>query len=349
MREMISVILVDDSLTVRKAIKEFLTAESKIKVIAECCNGIEAVEKTLALSPDVIVMDLAMPKKDGVSATIDIMSMKPTPIIVLSGKNISEKYIEWDALAAGAVARICKDDRLISPSQWERELISTVVAASKIHVKLRDSGNFHNVRSIGAEQPIASNKYNLLLFGTSTGGPGTLQAILKDLPAPFPVPIIICQHFSSNAEAQSFIEWLNSQSKHTVIAVKDGCAIESLNGIVAVAPGEYHTVIEKRGLFLTKEAPIHSCRPSVDALFHSAAKESTCTPVAVLLTGIGSDGASGLKAIRNSGGYTICQDEESCVVFGMPKKGIELKAPIEVLTTEEITQRVTSLFANHKE
>jgi two-component system chemotaxis response regulator CheB len=317
---------------------------------------------------------MMLPGLDGVRATEEIMAFSPTPIVIVSAsQNRGEALTTFEALTAGAVDVLDKPVGDEVDDRWERALVATVRRAARIKVithpraKLRKpgasgtgSGTSSGTRGGGGAVPEraadveerppsrpASRRAapRLVAVGTSTGGPPALVAILAALPADFPLPILLVNHIAPSFAA-SFVDWLGGYVRLPVRAARDGePAPQPGRGEVLVAPAERHLVLRGGRVALTADPERHSCRPSVDALFESVAREVGDGAVACLLTGMGKDGAEGLLAVRRAGGHTIAQDEATSAVFGMPREAIRLGAAVEVLPLGRIGAALEGLAA----
>lgn len=345
----IRVLVVDDSITVRKHLVEVLLASGEFEVIAEAGDGQEAIEACARLRPDVITLDMMLPLVTGVAATEHIMAHCPTPILIVSAStNRSELFKTYDALAAGAVDVLEKPTG-VAGEDWERKFVSAVRVVSRIkvitHPRLR-LGSLGRASSAPLAAPSPRERGGGTLaavaIGASTGGPGALVTTLRALPAPFPLPILVVLHIGEPFGG-SFAEWLDAQSPHRVSFAGGGEPLSALGGRVVLAQPERHLVLRSGMLELTMDAPRHSCRPSVDVLFESLARELGPAVAAGLLTGMGRDGATGLLAIRKQGGRTIAQDEATSVVYGMPREAALLGAAERVLPLAEIGPALAAL------
>lgn len=344
----IRALVVEDSLTIRKRIVEILGADPEIEVVGEAEDGAKAIESCHALKPDVITMDMMLPVMTGLSATEYIMAHRPTPILVVSAStNRGELFRTYDALAAGAVDVLEKPAADAIDGAWERRLVSTVKLVSRIKVitHLRARLATPALTSWRTEQRAAggtktAERTRVIALGASTGGPGALLTVLKALPAGFRVPVLIVLHLGEPFAA-AFGDWLEAQTAHPVDYAKDGDVPSP--GTMLLAPPGKHLVLRNGRLRLTSDPELHSCRPSVDALFQSLAEEQGSGIVAALLTGMGKDGAAGLLAIRRAGGLTIAQDEATSVVYGMPREAALLGAAERVLPLAEIGPALAAL------
>ncbi len=335
---MTRVLVVDDSLTARKWVCEMIQSHPDMEVAGEALDGNQAIAKTKQLRPDAIVMDMAMPLANGVEATRQIMARFPTPIVVLSSAENRPSSLEVvDALRAGAMEAIEKPGRNADLRQWGQHFIDTLRVISRVRPIP------HISASLPVRRPrrVDAKPMELVAIGASTGGPAAIASILAALP-PLPIPVLVVVHFP-NTLFEHFVEWLGSESKMPVIAARDGASLRSLAGTVSVAVPDRHLIVSAGGLATTDRLPRHFCKPSVDMLFESVAESVGDRAVAVLLTGMGSDGAEGMLRIREAGGRTIAQDEATSVVFGMPKVAIEMDGADEVLPSTQIADAIVRL------
>jgi two-component system, chemotaxis family, protein-glutamate methylesterase/glutaminase len=346
----VRVLVVDDSLTVRKRLLEILSADPDIDIVGEAEDGKRAIEICQKSRPDIVTMDMMMPVMSGLAATEYIMAHCPTPILVVSSSvNRAELFKTYDALAAGAVDVLEKPTGGDLDGAWESRLISTVKLVSRIRVIMHPRGRLGGTGRLPLGQnppsihlPIPAAGYKLVAIGASTGGPGAIIDILRNLPPAFQLPILFVLHINEPFGA-AFAEWLDGQTGRRVAYPEDGDAISAAVGRVVMAPVGRHLIVRNGRLRLTLDPERHSCRPSVDMLFESVAREYGASAVACLLTGMGKDGASGLLDIRRAGGLTIAQDEATSVIFGMPREAVLLGAATRVLRLEEIAPLIASL------
>lgn len=332
-------LLVDDSLTVRKLMVDLLNADPDIEVVGEAVDGVQAISMCESLRPDVITMDMALPGTSGLEAIEHIMGHCPTPILVVSSAdNRGEVFTTYDALKAGAVDALEKPRYGEDSQAWGRQLRSAVKMVARIrvitHVRATTSQAVHKTKFQGSTNGDA-NGVKLIAIGASTGGPGAIVNVLRDLPHPLTVPVVVVQHIDESFGA-SFGAWLDAQIPQTVCFAEDGEKIERDAPKVVLAPASRHLVVQQGRFRLMDTPPRHSCRPSVDNLFESIARECGASTLACLLTGMGRDGAQGLLDIRRAGGHTIAQDEATSMIFGMPREAIRLGAAKQVLPLGEI-------------
>ncbi|HVJ04690.1 MAG TPA: chemotaxis-specific protein-glutamate methyltransferase CheB [Candidatus Saccharimonadales bacterium] len=343
--EKIRVLVVDDSLTVRKRIVEVLGADPALEVIAEADNGKRAIDLCQALRPDVITLDMMMPVMTGVAVTEYVMAYFPTPILIVSAStNRGELFKTYEALAAGALDVLEKPSSQDVGGEWERKLTSTVKLISRIKVITHPRARLMQPRIDRDESPdnasVARSEYEIVAIGASTGGPGAVLDVLRRLPPDFPLPILLLIHLAEPF-AMALAEWLDGQSPLRVRYARDREPIPTAG--VVMAPAGKHLVVSQRQLRLTTDPERHSCRPSVDVLFESITREFGSHSINCLLTGMGKDGAAGLLGARKAGAMTIAQNESSSVVFGMPGEAVRIGAATRVLSIENISRELVQL------
>jgi two-component system chemotaxis response regulator CheB len=355
----IRVLVADDSMTVRKRIVEALSALPEFEVVAEAADGREAIEACQRLRPDAVTLDMMMPVMTGLAATEYIMAYCPTPILVVSSSfNRGELFKTYEALAAGALDVLEKPRGDETDATWEQRLASALRLISRIkvitHPKGRLTQRSHGLPSPGIMPATATSSRTpfgkdraLVAIGASTGGPGAMVDILRALPKDFSLPVLLVIHLSP-LFGDGFAEWLNGVSPFKVEFARHGEPLPAPGACrVVLAPPDQHLAVREGRLVLTRDPERHSCRPSVDTLFESVAREIGPGAIAVLLTGMGRDGAAGLLTIRQAGGATLAQDEGSSVVFGMPREAIRLGAAEQVVRLDQIAPTLAVLAARH--
>lgn len=341
----IRVVVVDDSPTVRQLLVAILQGADQIDVIGVGTNGEEAVRLTRRMQPDVLTMDVRMPKMDGLEATRHIMREAPTPIIIVTGNLMhADIDITFEALRAGALTVVH------TPGLADPEGCAKLVQAVRL---MADVPVVHHWGWEQAPEPTlpaplqpGDDDHRLQMprmigIAASTGGPGALAAILRALPADWSIPILIVQHVSRGFTA-GLAEWLDGETPLAVTLANHGSTARP--GSVLVAPDDYHLLVTAAGVVeLCREPPYRGLRPSANYLFRSLASAFGPRSVGIVLTGMGDDGAEGLQALHAAGGITIAQDQESCVVYGMPCQAVALGAIDYVLSPSEITLTLNRL------
>jgi two-component system chemotaxis response regulator CheB len=336
----IRVLVVEDSLTIRKHLVNVLSEAPGLEVIGEAPDGKSGIELCQRLRPDVVTMDMMLPVMTGVAATEYIMAYCPTPILIVSASTErGELFRTYDALAAGAVDVLDKPLGDELDQDWERRLVAAVRMVSRIRVITHPRARLARLGRIGpaaapppAPAVVVSDERVVVAIGASTGGPGALRTVLSALPPDFSLPILVVLHISEPF-GRSMTEWLDAQLGLEVRYPIDGERLPAPGrGCVLMAPPNSHLeVAAGRRLRLGAGPERHSCRPSVDVLFESLAREMGQQTIACLLTGMGKDGAQGLLDIKQRGGLTLAQDEATSVVFGMPGEAVKLGAAHHVL------------------
>lgn len=337
---MIKVLIVDDSLVAQEFLAHTLSSDPAIRVVGFASDGAEALAGVLEMRPDVVTMDIHMRNVDGFEATRLIMETAPTPIVIVSAStSVKEVASTFHALDAGALAVVLLPHGIGQPEHSSEvlELIQTVKTMSEIKVVRRHADLSR--RRVPAAAAIASVRTSLegiqlIAIGASTGGPAALHKILSLLPQSLPVPILIVQHIASGF-LEGFVEWLSDASHFPVHVATQGLPAEP--GHAYVAPDDLHMGIGNgMRITLSKNAPDNGLRPSVAYLFRSVAQELGPHAIGVLLTGMGRDGAEGLKMLREKGALTIAQDMASSVVHGMPGEAIKIGAAEHILPPDAI-------------
>lgn len=339
---MIRMLLVDDSALIRSLLKQLFGTDDRFEVAGEATNGKEAVEKARMGNIDLIIMDINMPVMDGIEATRQISAFSSAAIVMFTTEDSMDST--YKSISAGALEVLSKPnvtEMTDSMLQEFREKIYVISQTRKNKAVFYRTGKPLPKASDAAAsfdgQKIPRRNYDLLLIGSSTGGPSALQAILRGLQEDFPIPILITQHIDKLFDSQ-LVKWLDDTTAFSVTLAKNGERPEK--GHVYVAPSDRHLVISKvaGACFMELDAspPLHFLRPSVDKMFSSAATALGDKALAIVLTGMGRDGADGAVEIRKAGGSVLAQDEESCIVFGMPKAVIEAGAAQAVLPLDKI-------------
>jgi two-component system chemotaxis response regulator CheB len=338
---MIRVLLVDDSPLAITVIKRMLLKSPEIEVVGTAGNGREALNLIPLVTPDIICTDLHMPKMDGLELTKEIMRRRPLPILLVSISGRKESHSAFEVLEAGALDIFLKpgaDD----DSEREKagaELIRKIKILSAVHVFRRNepgTASWSTEFGLPAELSIVHPKTRLriIVIGASTGGPQALQTILSSLPANFPLPIVCVQHISEGF-LQGLVDWLGSLCGMKVEIAEAGAFPRG--GTIYFPREGHHLKIDGQGMFkISSEPPLDGHRPSVTVTMKAVAEYYKDSALGVLLTGMGKDGAEGLLAVKKAGGMTVAQDEESSIVFGMPKQAIELGAASYIAALDNI-------------
>ena len=348
MGKKVGVLVVDDSLICRQLICEALSRDPELEVIGTCVNGKEAVEKAKALLPSVITMDVDMPVMDGLKAIEAIMADNPTPILVLTADPRSQApELTCRALELGALALQVKPSLEAPAEAWNLAREVKLLASVKVIRHLR-GGRKVQPESPGPLQAVDNipPPVAVVVVGSSTGGPQVVHKLLSELPADFPAPIAVVQHINASF-ADSLAGWLASSSRLRVRLATDGERL--LPGEVLIAPPGKQMSITPRGRVSVRSGqPRDGHIPSVTTLMESAAQVYRRRAVGVLLTGMGSDGADGMLAIRTAGGRTIAQSEDSCVVFGMPGAAVAKRAVDQIVHGDDMASALLRLVCGER-
>lgn len=338
---MIKVLIVDDSALVRKLLTEELSRYRDIEVVGGAIDPYVARDKIVRLKPDVITLDIEMPRMDGLSFLSKLMKFYPMPVVVLSSLTPRNSQNAIRALELGAVEVICKPGSSLSTTDdISQRLVEAIRTASRAKIaRAALSENVDSERSQGYKIQLKTT-HKVIAIGASTGGTIAIEKLLCGMPLNVP-GILIVQHMPEYFTA-SFAERLNTLCKIEVREAKDGDA--AAPGVALIAPGGHHMLLERSGAFYQvriKGGPmVHHQKPSVDVLFHSVAKNAGANAIGVLLTGMGSDGADGLLSMKENKAYTIAQDEATSVVYGMPGEAVKLGAACDVLPLDEIPNSI---------
>lgn len=340
---MIRVLIVDDSFVMRKFIKRILESDPEIKVIGEASNGVEAIKMVKELNPDVVTMDIKMPEMDGLAAIEYLMKNNPLPIVVISSLAKEDSYYTIKALELGAVDYITKPggEVTIDIIKLKDEIIEKVKNAARIQ-RFKLIRRFKEYEEVKIKTKPKGTLSKVIVIGASTGGPRALMEIFKELDE-INACIIVVQHIQEYFSSM-LAERLNKISKMEVLEAYDGARL--VDNIAYVARGDYHLIFERDRIRLIKTPKVNGVRPSVDVTMISAAENFEKNTIGVILTGLGRDGAEGIKKIKEKGGYTIAQDEKTSIVFSMPKAAIETGCVDKVLPLNEIPKELKKLANN---
>jgi two-component system chemotaxis response regulator CheB len=345
----IRVLVVDDSPLVRRAVERLLEADPGVIVVGTAADGLDALAKVRSLQPDVVTLDVLMPRLDGLKVLACLMRESLVPVVMLSSLTHEGTEETLRALDLGAVDFIDKTTLLISgdPQTAARELLGKIHAAAGVDLARRGRRTeFSAGAPAAADALLQPAGADLVVIGASTGGPPALQALIPALPADFAAGVVVVQHIPAGF-TRALAGRLDAASALSVREAETGDRVRP--GEVLIAPGGRHLTFEERGgeliVALVAEPADALHRPSVDVTMNSAAQLRGRRSAGVLLTGMGTDGAWGMWAIRARGGWTIAESEESCVVYGMPGAAVELGAAAELLPLEKIAARLTTVAA----
>jgi len=339
----VRVLVIDDSVVVRKVLSDVLSATPGIALAGTASNGETGLAKLEQLKPDVVTLDIEMPGMDGLKVLAEIRNRQPKlPVIMFSTLTERGATATLDALALGATDYATKptnsENLANAKEQISRDLVSKItglrLCAPALAVK-------QSIPATPAPHKAVQRRIDLVAIGTSTGGPNALAEVIPQLPKEFPVPVLVVQHMPA-LFTRMLAERLDARS---AVRVCEGQPGQKLNpGTVCVAPGDFHMTVARKGLDLVLETnqdqPENSCRPAVDVLFRSVARNYGPHALGIVLTGMGFDGAKGAKAIRDAGGEVIVQDESSSVVWGMPGAVVAAGATDQVYPLARMSQEV---------
>jgi two-component system, chemotaxis family, protein-glutamate methylesterase/glutaminase len=339
----IKVLVVDDSAIVRKIVSDAISAEEDIEVVGTAPDPYIARDKILALNPDVLTLDIEMPRMDGLTFLKKLMQFHPMPVVVISSMAQNGCQAAFVALRLGAVEVLAKPCDPYSVGDLRANLAARIrtAACARLHANRIALPGTKPVR-----QPSGAARFppkSVIAIGASTGGPDAIERILMHLPAGMP-GMVITQHIPQ-AFSLAFANRLNQSCAMEVREARDGDVLS--DGLALIAPGNQHMILKRAGAgyqIQIKDGPqVCYQRPSVDVLFGSVAESAGRNAIGILLTGMGADGANGLLQMKNAGASTIAQDEASCVVFGMPKEAIRLGAADRVVSLAEIPSAIVAL------
>jgi two-component system chemotaxis response regulator CheB len=337
---MIKVLVVDDSAVVRKVICDELSRYNDIQVVGTAVDPYFARDKIVELNPDVVTLDLEMPRMDGLSFLSKLMKHHPMPVVVLSSLTPKNSELGIKALDLGAVEVLCKPGASYSTKDIAQPLVHAIRSAAAAKIAVAPAKPPGAVERPSYENLLVQTTHKIIAIGASTGGTKAIEAVLSRMPPTAP-GIVIVQHMPEHFTT-SFAKRLNEISALQVREARDNDHV--IPGVALIAPGNHHMLLTRSGgtyVAKLKDGPrVHYQRPSVDVLFHSVAQTAGRNAVGAILTGMGADGARGLLAMRSSGAYTLAQNEASCVVFGMPKEAIKLGAADEVVALDDMTHSI---------
>lgn len=357
---MIRVLVVDDSQTACKLLRGVLESDPSICVVGTAGDGLQAVKQVLALKPDLVTMDLNMPVLDGYEATRRIMEARPTPIVVVSTLAApKDQAVTFQALKAGALDVVLKPTGSASEdyAPIRERLLSTVKTMSQVKVlRRRATGSQAGMASAGvgsmtheggtaalAASAVTSRPPKLVVIGSSTGGPAALAAFIKPLTAAFPIPIAVAQHITPGFLG-GLVEWLQRETVLPIEIVNGRTPLRG--GRIYLPKDDHHLIVADPGALDVNQGPLVSyVRPSATVLFESAARQFGASVAGVILTGMGDDGAIGMRTLKQHGAITFAQNEATCVVYGMPRAAVELGVVDVQLPPEAICKTIMEIVS----
>lgn len=346
MKRKTRVLVVDDSSVVRRAISDTLNRDPEIEVVGSACDPYVARDMILELNPDVITLDIEMPRMDGLTFLRILQKHRPMPVLIISSLTQAGSQAAMDALEAGAVDVMAKPSSAYAIGDLGMQLAHRVkgAAVARLRAPAPSAEAGSRKSEVGTRSAAVSatrfNPRQIILMGASTGGTEAIKAVLTQLPAGLP-GIAIVQHIPAMF-SKTFAERLN---EICALEVREAVAGDELRpGLALIAPGDYHMMLAWNGgryrVVLNQAPPLHHTRPAVDILFESAAASAGRYAVAGLLTGMGVDGAAGLQKLKAAGAATFAQNEESCVVYGMPRAAVELGVVDHVLPLNQVATAI---------
>ena len=344
MQQPVKVLVVDDSAVVRQTLQKALGDDPDITVVGTAVDPYAAREKIVSLKPDVLTLDVEMPRMDGITFLRKLMQHHPIPVIIVSSLTSSGSDMALEALDAGAVEVLCKPGAAYKVGDMARDLKQKVKAASNARVTLLSRRQItQSTKKTSANKALKQTTNKVVVIGSSTGGTQAIEKILKSYPCNAPGTVIV-QHMPAGF-TRSFADRLNSLCEVNVKEAEDGDSV--VPGSVLIAPGNYHVVIERSGaryLVGLRDGPlVGRHKPAVEVLFRSAAEYVGANAIGVMLTGMGQDGADGMLQMRQHGASNIAQNEASSIVYGRPKAAIEAGAAEHVLDLDEIAEKIMAL------
>ena len=343
---MIRVLVVDDSAVVRQVLTAELSKASDIEVVGTAMDPYVARDKIVALRPDVVTLDVEMPRMDGLTFLAKLMKHQPLPVVIVSSLTPEGSDAAIRALELGAVDVVSKPGSAYSVAEISRMLVDRIRVAATARCVKREPEATVTTPADDAAPPVLRTTHKVLAVGASTGGTQAISRLLRGLPATAPGTVVVQhmpEHFTS-----AFAARLNEQCPMEVREASRGDHLYP--GLALIAPGNHHMALRRSGARYSvevKDGPrVHYQRPSVDVLFHSVAREAGRNAVGIILTGMGADGAKGLLAMRNAGAHTIAQDEATCGVYGMPREATLVGAVGEVVPLPRIAGRALKALAD---
>lgn len=352
----VRVLIIDDSLLIRKILTEIFNSSPDIEVVGAAADPLIAREMIKQLNPDVLTLDIEMPRMDGLTFLRNLMRLRPTPVVMISTLTEKGAEVTLEALTLGAVDFIAKPKVAVvsTLNSYADDIISKVKMAARANVR-NDTNRTLRPREVDKTpgdvnlktEPVkkhaaAGNK--IIALGASTGGTEAIKAVVKGLPAGTPA-VVITQHLPA-AFSESFVRHIDLVTEMTACIPKHGQTVAA--GHIYLAPGDRHMKVIREGsgfvIQLHNGEPVNRHKPAVDVMFRSVARNAGANAVAVLLTGMGADGAIGMKEMHDAGAKTVIQDEQSSVVWGMPGAAFKLGCTDYVLPLEDVAHKILSLI-----
>ena len=344
---MIKVLIVDDSAVVRKVLTDELSRYRGIEIVGTAVDPYVARDKIVKLKPDVLTLDLEMPKMDGLSFLSKLMRFYPMPVIVVSSVAPENSRNALKALDLGAVDVLSKPGGAYSTADISRNLAHSIITAASATVKPNPEKSDSLSKKPKVEDFSFETTNRVIAIGASTGGTKAIEVVLSSMPSTSPGTLIV-QHMPEKFTT-TFAGRLNEICPMEIREARDNDYV--VPGVALIAPGNFHMVLKRNGanyVVKIKDGPrVNYQRPAVDVLFNSVAKNAGSNAVGALLTGMGCDGASGLLKMKQSGSYTVAQNEATCIVFGMPKEAIKLGAAAKVVPLQDISSTIIKVL--HKD
>lgn len=343
---MIRVLIVDDSALVRKILTTELSKFSDIEVVGTAIDPYVARDKILTLKPDVMTLDIEMPRMDGLSFLEKIMKYHPMPVVIVSSLTPRNSEMAIRALELGALEVVCKPGGTFSATNISQALANSIRAASHARFMKKNEPPAQVAKKNNMKSVQLLTTHKVLAIGASTGGTKAIEIVLRELPANTPGTVIV-QHMPEGF-TRSFADRLNQISEMEVREAKDNDYV--VPGVALIAPGNFHMVLQRSGaryfVRIVDGPQVHYQRPAVDVLFESVAQHAGSNALGVILTGMGADGAKGMRDMHQRGAYCIAQDEKTSTVFGMPKEAIKAGGVDEVLPLDSVAGRIVECMSD---
>jgi two-component system chemotaxis response regulator CheB len=346
---MINTLIVDDSPLARDILRDFLEEDGNFKIIGEAVDGEDGVKKILSMNPDLVTLDIEMPKMNGLQVIDAVMKKTSVPIVVVTSHDTAKNA--YEATVKGALEFYPKDTFTSSLSPQKRQQIyETLKRISSVKTSLKKADEevlpeIEDTQAVSQQQVVEKRKIDAVVLGSSTGGPKALSSFFSVLPGKFPVPIVIVQHNSSGFD-KSFAQWLGTYTSLNVKVAEEG--ENPKPDTVYIAQTDKHLELrlapdQSMVLRYNDDEPENNQKPAVDVLFRTAAESLKKSVISVVLTGMGSDGGAGTRSIKEMGGITLAQDEATSLIYGMPKAAAETGCVDLVLPLEQIPPELVRL------